>query len=1238
MNDSVSSIDIAVVGMSGAFPGAHNISQLWENLLELRSGIMNVSEQDCREAGIPESIYSAKNYVKRAAWLNQAKQFDAAFFGYSDAEAEIMDPQHRLFLEHAWAALESACYIPDNIPGVVGVFASCGLNRYLLNKISIDSKSFGIEDFQKMLASDKDFLATRVSYKLNLKGPGITVQSGCSSSLVAVQMGCTALQTYQVDMVLCGGVSINVPHKAGYVYEDGLIFSPDGFCRPFSNQANGTVFGEGVGVVALKRLDDALADGDPVIAVIQGAAINNDGSQKVGFTAPSVQGQAEVIAIAQALANVDPAAVDFIETHGTGTRLGDPIEIAGLREAFGQSGRQHCALGALKAEIGHLDAAAGIAAFIKAALVVQHRIIPPMRYADDLNPELKLETGPFYCNALPVDLTDKAGPVIAGVSSFGVGGTNVHVVLASPPATSATAGMELKRHNPIYSVISAKSAVAAKRYQDQVLAFAKAHPEQSDDLAYTLFKARKVFDFRGYVRTATDGSMLAKSTVYRAEPNPGVTFLFPGQGMQRPGMARSVYASSTIFQNHFDQCIALYEQHDDVDLAAILLAENSTPEQRALLTLTEYAQPALFITEYALARTLMDSGVTPQVMIGHSLGEYVAACLAGVFSLKAAMELVCLRGRLMGSCEDSAMLAVFAVVDDLTALLPEYLEISLLNAPTNTVISGTPEDIQAFQSVLQSHQIPHRQLSVSKAFHSRFMEPILAPFRDTLEKIQLRKPNIAIVSMCGEYQGIDMPLWDTRYWLDHLRKPVDFNQGAMTLLAQKTGIHIEVGPGHGLHSLVAPHLEALDRVQSITTIPMGSEVPSGKPMAEILLDLWCVGCPVGVNELIPPGKLINGPTYPFSGNEYWLPDLGRNQIETTLVSASVERRDTRQIISQCWAQVFRKTDIPAAANFMDLGGDSLIGVHLAKLLSKQLDEAVNIATVMRHPSIDSMVEFFGKQHEEEHFGMLFSIDKRGNGTPIFLISGAHEDRYTDAGHSSYEEDAYRYFSTLVHHLGGQRPVYGFRPRGIFSGEEFHSSVEAMAEEYITKLKAVQPKGPYIVGGECVGGIVAYEMARQLLEQGDAVQSLILMDTHFPSPQFRLAETSRVKFRRAKRRVAGMLETLRQKGIASFVHEVFKSLVYLSVFLFPFSERRSNLRNEIFGSQIYLDLLLGYEAKPIPIKINLLINEEWWKSNPTLGWDKSRFTGIQFQPVSGDHKTRLTTHGEELGNVINGLLL
>ncbi|HST23140.1 MAG TPA: polyketide synthase, partial [Blastocatellia bacterium] len=437
INDNLSASDIAVVGMAGRFPGANSVDEFWNNLEAGVESISFFTDQELRDSGVPPSALSDPNYVKAKGVVNDVDLFDATFFGFNHREAQILDPQHRLFLECAWQAIESAGYDCESYDGRIGVYAGTSMNTYLLSLYSNRDLMESFGPLQLLIASDKDFLATRVSYKLNLTGPSITIQTACSTSLVAVHLACQSLLNGECDMALAGGVSIRIPQKSGYLYQGGGIVSPDGHCRAFDAKANGTVGGDGVGLVLLKRLEDARADHDSIRAIIKGSAINNDGAMKAGFTAPSVTAQAVVIAEAQAMARADAETISYIEAHGTATTLGDPIEVAALREAFRTSTNRKgfCAIGSVKTNIGHLDAAAGVAGLIKVVKALEEKKLPPSLHFEHPNPKVDFKNSPFYVNNTLAEWESRNGPRRAGVSSFGMGGTNVHVVVEEAPNT-----------------------------------------------------------------------------------------------------------------------------------------------------------------------------------------------------------------------------------------------------------------------------------------------------------------------------------------------------------------------------------------------------------------------------------------------------------------------------------------------------------------------------------------------------------------------------------------------------------------------------------------------------------------------------------------------------------------------------------------------------------------------------------------------------------------------------------
>ncbi|HEX2210445.1 MAG TPA: type I polyketide synthase, partial [Longimicrobium sp.] len=722
--------EIAVVGMSCRFPGARDTAEFWKNLREGVGSISFFENDELLKAGSPPALLREPGFVGAHGMLADAFAFDAPFFGVSAREAQVMDPQHRVFLECAWHALEDAGVDPSRYEGAIGVYGGSGFSPHLSFVMADPELSASVPREFAIWNNDKDFLTTRVSYKLGLRGPSVAVQTACSTSLVAIHTACQSLLNRECDVALAGGATIWPVQVSGYVYQEGGIYSPDGACRAFDANAAGMVVGSGAGVVALKRMVDAIRDGDVIHAVVKGSAINNDGSGKVGFTAPSVDGQARAIAEAVALAGVDPAEISFVETHGTGTPMGDPIEIAALKEVFAGVEAGTVALGATKPNIGHLDTAAGVAGFIKTVLSLKHGAVPPVLHFEQPNPELGLEGSPFFVNAALRPWQSDGTPRRAGVSSFGIGGTNAHAVLEEAPALPASPATD----RPQLLVLSAKDEAALERMRGNLAAHLEANPGVSlADAAYTLQEGRAMLAHRwAGVATDVDGAReaLGRGKGRRAADRaPRVAFLFPGQGTQYAGMGRELYEREPAYRAEVDRCAGLLAPALGMDLrTALFPAEGKEAEASALLQETRLTQPALFVTEYATAKLWMSWGVKPESMLGHSIGEYVAACLAGVFSLESALRLVAARGRLMQSLPAGAMLAVPMPERDVAPLLPATLSLAAVNSAAHCVVSGEAAEIDAIERLLSGRDVSARRLHTSHAFHSAAMDPILAAF------------------------------------------------------------------------------------------------------------------------------------------------------------------------------------------------------------------------------------------------------------------------------------------------------------------------------------------------------------------------------------------------------------------------------------------------------------------------------------------------------------------------------
>jgi len=871
---------IAVIGLSGRFPGSNNISEYWNNLRDGVEGVTFFSKDELVDSGIDPALLDDPNYVRAKGVIDDVDLFDAAFFGINPREAEVIDPQHRLFLECAWEALENAGYDPETYEEAIGVYAGASMNSYIYSNLMqnpVLAETVG--GYQIMLGNDKDFLTTRVSYKLNLTGPSVNVQTACSTSLVAVQFACQALLDDQCDMALAGGVSAEFPQKAGYLYQEGMILSPDGRCRAFDEQGKGIVGGEGVGIVVLKRLADAIEDRDHIFAVIRGSAINNDGSLKVGYTAPSVSGQAEAIAMAQAIAEVDPESITYIEAHGTGTILGDPIEIAALTEVFRENTdrKGYCAIGSVKTNIGHLDVAAGVAGLIKTVLALQHKQIPPSLHFTKPNPKIDLANSPFYVNTELLDWQTNGVPRRAGVSSFGIGGTNAHVILEEAPAVEPSVSSRKWHLLPL----SARSSAALDVSTQNLINHFKEDPDLNlAHAAYTLQIGRRTFNHRRFaVCQDIEGAIKVLETAAPETISPdveakSVVFMFTGQGAQYVNMGRDLYQQEPLFREHVDKCAELLQPQLGLDLREVVYPTDSEAEEATeQLKQTAITQPALFVIEYALAKLLMAWGISPQAMIGHSIGEYVAACLAGVISLEDAITLVATRGRLMQDLPAGSMLAIYLPENEIRPLLSGNLSLATINAPSLCVVSGPTTEIQRLAAQLEEQGINSRRLRTSHAFHSQMMDPILEPFTEQVSRLELNAPAIPFISNVTGTWITAEEATSPKYWARHIRQAVRFSQGVQTLFEKGTNIFLEVGPGSTLTTLVKqqPELKAEQLVQSTLRHPV-DKTPDLPYLLKAIGQLWTMGVEIDWAGYHADEKLyrLPLPSYPFERQRYWV--------------------------------------------------------------------------------------------------------------------------------------------------------------------------------------------------------------------------------------------------------------------------------------------------------------------------------------------------------------------------------
>ncbi len=900
---------VAIIGMSGRLPGAANLGEFWRNLINGVSGISVFTPEELDISLAKKDPRNAASYVRARSVLANEDLFDAAFFGIYPKQAELMDPQHRIFLECAWEALESAGYDSESYPGLIGLYAGLSLNTYLLYNIASQpgfapafAASYPGGSYDTLFGNDKDFMTTRVAHKLNLRGPCVTIQTACSTSLVATAHAYYSLLTYQCDMALAGGVSITFPQKRDYLYQPDGMVSQDGRCRSFDAGASGTVFGSGAGVVVLKRLSDAIADGDHIRAVILGAAMNNDGAARIGYAAPGVDGQAEVIGLAHAAAGVKAESISYIEAHGTGTPLGDPIEVAALTQAFQRTTdkKGFCAIGTAKTHIGHLDMAAGVAGLMKTVLQLEHEQIPALLNFSQPNPRIDFAGSPFY----PVDkvLAWKRGPDPrrAGVSAFGVGGTNAHAIIEEAPLPTATS----PSRNSQLLILSARTESALRRMTENLANHLEAHPATAlSDVAFTLQRGRKAFPHRTLVVAKNSAEAVAKLREENTKPKYGseaaaetqVVFVFPGQGSQYVDMGRDLYETEPAFREAIDRCSEILRSHLGLDLRHVLYpdaAERAAAETR--INETWVTQPAIFAVEYALATLWMSWGIRPAIVIGHSIGEYVAAVLAETFTLDDALALLAARAKLMQALPAGSMMVVRMGVDELTPLLPAHVAVAAINSPVITTLSGPTEILQAFQKVLEEKKKGARLLATSHAFHSEMMEPMVAPFTEIAARTIRHLPKLRWISSCTGQEINSSEINDPGYWARQLRHTVRFADAIEKVVGDERNLILEIGPGQTLGPLARQHPATAARLKIFPSLPATPE--RGRDLDTLLATLgglWVAGAKPDWTGFYrhESRRRLPLPTYPFERKRFWV------EPSTSVSPEPAPRTDTRPAVA-----------------------------------------------------------------------------------------------------------------------------------------------------------------------------------------------------------------------------------------------------------------------------------------------------------------------------------------------------
>lgn len=983
---------IAIVGMAGRFPGADSVDRFWQNLCD---GVEShtVFSLDQLDPSIPAELRNDPSYVPVRGIVNQADQFDAAFFGISPREAEVMDPQARVFLEVVYEALENAGCSPDNPETTIGLYAGSGHNtyfaRHLCGRPGVINR---LGEFQVMLANEKDFVTTRAAYKLNLQGPVVSVNTACSTSLVAVIQAFQALRDRQCDIALAGGISIITPQASGHLYQEGSMLSGDGHCRPFDAAAQGTLFNDGAAVVALKRLSDAQRDGDLIYAVIHGTGMNNDGADKVSFTAPSVIGQARAIATAQAEADFTPDTIGYVETHGTATPLGDPIEIEALTQAFRRQtdAKQFCAIGSVKSNVGHLVAAAGVTGLLKTALALYHRRLPASLHFQAPNPHIDFANSPFYVQAQASDWPQSEQPRRAGVSSFGVGGTNAHVVLEEAPAPAASS---LGRPYQLL-LLSAKTSTALEQATQNLQTYLAQHPELNiADVAYTLQRGRLAHHYRQWWVCDRNGGL---SALQQPDPNfngrsterqnPEVVFMYPGQGSQYLQMGANLYADEPVFREALDTCAAILLPILGQDIRSVIYPAQNSGTATQQLQQTRWTQPALFAVEYALTRLWQSWGVQPSALTGHSIGEFVAACIAGVFSLEMALELVARRGQLMYDLPAGSMLSVRAAADEIQPYLSEQLAIAAVNAPGLCVISGPTEAITTCQQRLDTAEIPCRLLHTSHAFHSPMMAAVREPLRALLESLTLSPPQIPIVSTVTGDWLTDAEATNPAYWVDHALATVKFAEGIATLWQQPDRILLEVGPRITAATLARRQIQ--DAQQQLAISSLGKTAESHQEWQALwsaVGRLWAAGVAIDWAQIYTHERRhrVPLPSYPFERQRYWIdPPRANPAASPASVVDAVSTHDSAtnfaplpvcpsihpptmtsrkpQLIEAIKAVLEESSglelaDADSAVTFLELGLDSLSLTQVGIALKKKVGVKVTFRQLLEDfPTLDTL--------------------------------------------------------------------------------------------------------------------------------------------------------------------------------------------------------------------------------------------------------------------------------------------
>lgn len=1074
---------VAIVGMACRLPGANTPAQFWRNLRDGRESISRFSLDELVAAGVDADLARRSEYIPARGVIERAECFDRAFFGYSPAEAAGMDPQHRVFLECSSAALDDAGIDPGRFEGLIGVFAGS-------NMVNPDLPSPDADEVARMLGYEKDFLATRIAYKLGLRGPAITVQTACSTALVAVHQAAQSLLGYECDAAVAGGVSLWWPQTIGHLYEEGSIMSADGRCRPFDADATGTVGGNGAGVVVLRRLPDALADGDPVVAVIRGSAVNNDGGQKIGFVAPSVTGQRDVIQHALARAETDPADISYVEAHGTATRVGDPVEVRALTQAFRASTERvgYCWLGAVKSNIGHTGPAAGVAGLIKTALMLRHRELVPTLHYRRPNPGLELDTSPFRVSTGLLGWQEE-GPLVAGVSSFGMGGTNAHVVVEAPPTRRRAGNGSAPRVLCLSAATPAALRTMRTELADELEGVAADETPGLDDIAWTLTAGRRRFRHRAAVvasdRRDAAAALREDGPAASAVTGAPVAFLFPGQGSLRTGFGEAAHQLLPEFRRTFDELRTVARTRYGIDLMAVLGGD--TDSDWLLDTLNQ--QLGLFAIGYSLARQFEAFGIRPAAMLGNSVGEYVAAAVAGLWRPADALALLYQRGQLLQSAPPGRMAVVAGHSSTLGELLAARRELTLaVEAPHYSVLAGPPEAVER----LSAEGIAARLLPTNRAFHSPLVSDAAQALGAAVAETPASVPTLPVLSnLTGQFADPGR-MTDARYWIDHLNSPVRLSACIETLLGSGCQAFVELGPGRAMTRMLRGHSDWRSEMVTVTIAGTGGACEA-RSVLSALGQLWELGFETDVTSASTRRQRCSLPPHPFEPTNCDTTPVPRAPgrpgpdpvVEAVSPDTGQQAGPMPAALARVWCEVLGVRAASPEDDFHELGGESVMAISLIGRVRDQLGLVVPIAQFFQKPTFRQLLTLAERagpgpaQAERELSANLLILRDTGSLPPLFLAAPA-------AGSSLV-------YRKLANVLGPEQPCYGLDSPGLHDGGKPLRRFEDIARHHVEVIRRIRPDGPYVLGGWSVGGMVAHEMARQLIDLGAEVPLLACID-------------------------------------------------------------------------------------------------------------------------------------------------